>query len=139
MSKQVTMIYRREYAVSTACLEYSWVPEGKRHVIMLAPGQKEGTRTDTIDDTLKPSHVQVYRLDNNKQVSIQMWQFPPGPPYSAAVVGALVYLPNGNTIAEATVKYADNTSATDQHPLDHIPRPCPESPGGGGVEEPRKP
>ena len=120
------MKFRRDKFTGPACLEYSWVPEGKRHVILLRPGQQEGSRTDQIPDTLKPSHVQVYRLDNNKEVSAEQWQFPPGPPHPAPVASASVEVHQLQMEAVGTVYYTDGTIATGKHPLDPMSRPCPE-------------
>ena len=88
MAMQITMKFWRDDYSRPACLEYSWVPEGLRHTILLAPGQQEGSRTDPISDN--PSHVQVYMLDNNNQVSAEMRQFPSGPPHNTPVDGATV-------------------------------------------------
>lgn len=130
MPKTVTMKFWRDDYSGPACLEYSWVPEGVRRVIQLPPGQQAGDRTDPIADDLDPSHVQVYRLDNNTRVSTEQWQFPPGPPYSAPVDGATVEVYQARLEAVGTVHYADGSTAADTRRLDPIPRPCPEFPDG---------
>jgi hypothetical protein len=76
---KITMDFWRDDHTGPACLEYSYVPEGKRRIIQLRPGQQEAIQADTVPDDLKPSHVQVYTLTNNDTVSLDMWQFPPGP------------------------------------------------------------
>jgi hypothetical protein len=128
MTKQITMRFWRDDYIGPACLEYSWVPEGLRHTILLTPGQQEGSQTDSISDDLNPSHVQVYRLDNNNMVSTEMWQFPTGPPHTAPVDGATVEVYQQRLEVVGTVHYADGTSAYDTHSLDSFPRPCPEVP-----------
>ena len=130
MPKMLTMKFWRDDYTEGACLEYSWVPEGVRRVITLDPGQQAGDRTDPVSDDLKPSHVQVYRLVNNKRVSTEMWQFPPGPPYTDPVDGATVEVYEGRLEAVGTVRYADGSTASDTRPLDPFPRPCPETPSG---------
>jgi len=128
MAKQITMNFRRDDHSGPACLEYSWVPQGLRHTILLHKGQKEDSRTDPISDDLNPSHVQVYRLDNNNRVSAAMLQFPPGPPHAAPVDRATLAVDQQRRQVVATVHYADGTTASDTKPLDPLSRPCPEIP-----------
>lgn len=123
-TKTVTMRYWRENPTGPACLEYSWVPEGKRRDILLNPGMREGSSSDSISATLNPSHVQVYVLVNNFNESTEMWQFPPGPPYSSPIVSASVEVYTGLK-AVGKVTYADGTTASDTHMLDPVPRKCP--------------
>ena len=124
--QKITMKFWREDYSGPACLEYSWVPEGLRHTIRLSPGEQEDSRTDPISDTLDPSHVQVYRLVNNDEVSAEMRQFPPGPPYAAPIDGATVAVYRKEFVG--TVHFTDGTSMSDNQPLDPFPRPCPEVP-----------
>ena len=67
---KITMDFWRDDHTGPACLEYSYVPEGKRRTIQLRPGQQEAIQDDTVPDELKPSHVQVYTLTNNDTVSL---------------------------------------------------------------------
>lgn len=127
MPKQITMTFRRDDSSGPGCLEYSYVPEGKRHLIRLGPGQKEGKSIDSIPEGLKPSHVQVYRLDNNLKVSTEMWQFPPGPPHATPIAEAGVVVEQLRRLALGYVKYEDGSTASDSHPLDPISRPCPQT------------
>ena len=128
MSKKITMTFWRDVYTGPGCLEYSWVPEGKRHTIHLLPGQQEGSETDTIPDDLKPSHVQVYRLNNDDHVSADMWQFPPGPPHVLPVAGAKVDVFQARVEVVGVVHYTDGTTAAGADVLDMFPRPCPELP-----------
>jgi hypothetical protein len=129
MAKEIRMKLWRDDYTGPACLEYSWVPEGKRHVIRLAAGEQTRTVVDTIGDTTDPSHVQVYCLVNNKKVSTANWQFPPGPPASSPVVAASVHVYQKEFKAVGEVHYLVGTPKKDDRPLDDFPRPCPESPG----------
>src|ERR1039458_6094077 len=76
---QMEMTYWRDIYNGHACLEYSWVPEGHRHTILLNAGQQESRRSDPTSEGLRPSHVQVYVLTNDLH-STEGWQFPPGVP-----------------------------------------------------------
>ena len=105
----ITMDFWRDDYTGPACLEYSYVPEGKRRTIQLRPGQQEAIQDDTVPDDLKPSHVQVYTLTNNDAVSLGMWQFPPGPPYVLPVIGAQV-----------SVFMAHSSLLDVLRPLDHV-------------------
>jgi hypothetical protein len=129
--KQVTMTFRRDVYTGPACLEYSWVPEGVRRKILLNPGQPEGKNTDQVADNLYPSQVQVYRMNQNEQASIQMWQFPPGPPAPAPVDEAVVEVFQRRMQVVGIVFYTDVTSASGTQRLDPFPRQCPELPPSG--------
>ena len=96
---------------------------------MLRPGEQEKTETDSIPDTIKPSHVQVYRLVTNLKVSTEKWQFPSGPPHGTPLVAGKVEVFTRRLEANGNVAYADGTTASDKHKLDPFPRPCPELPG----------
>jgi hypothetical protein len=123
---KITMDFWRDDYTGPACLEYSYVPEGKRRTILLRPGQQEAIQTDTVPDDLKPSHVQVYTLTNNGIVSLSMWQFPPGPPYALPVVGAQVSILQARMVAAGMVTYSDATVNSGSAALDPYPRPCPQ-------------
>jgi hypothetical protein len=123
---QLTMVFWRDADKEPACLEYSWVPEGKRHVIRLTPGLQEDSRTDPIPmDEI--SHVQVYRLTSDA-VGIDSWQFPPGPPHSAPVIYAAVEVFEKRMEVVGTVHYSDGSSASDRRLLHLHPLRCPETP-----------
>ena len=124
---QVEMTYWRDVYNGHACLEYSWVPEGHRHTILLNAGQQESRRSDSISEELRPSHVQVYVLTNDLQ-STEGWQFPPGPPHPTPVVRAVVQVFEGKMESVGTVYYADGSSATQTQTLTKVPRKCPEMP-----------
>jgi hypothetical protein len=130
MTKQITMKFRRDDDHGPACLEYSWVPEGKRHTILLKPGQADGSRTDLISDDLNPSFAQVYSLSNGV-CSTEGWQFPPGSPYSAPVDGAGVDVCQQEMQVIGAVRYEDGTTARGTQPLEAIARPCPQIPPNG--------
>jgi hypothetical protein len=123
---KVTMDFWRDEHTGPACLEYSYVPEGKRRTIQLRPGQQEAIQADTVPDDLKPSHVQVYTLTNNDTVSLDMWQFPPGPPHVLPVMGAQVSVLQKRMVTAGMVTYSDETVNSGSAPLDPFPRPCPQ-------------
>ena len=118
-----TMTFSRSDYARQACLEYSWVPQGKRHTILLLPGEKKKSQTDEIAES-KPSRVQIYSLSNNDQAGLKMWQFPPGPPHATPVVRAAVEVNNKEVVG--TVYYQDGSSASDKHQLDVGAIKCPE-------------
>lgn len=93
-----------------ACIEYSWVPTGQRHVIELK-GQAVGTRTDRHSDV---THVQVYSLRSGRfgqAPSSNGWQFPPGPPPSGThLVSATVVV--AGEYAYGTAVYDDGSAST---------------------------
>ncbi len=126
---KITMDFWRDDYVDRACFEYSYVPEGKRRTLLLKAGQQEAVQTDTIPDDLKPSHVQVYTLTNNGEVSLDMWQFPPGPPHDLPLVGAQVSVLQERMLAAGAVTYSDATVDSGSAPLDLYSRPCPQDVG----------
>jgi hypothetical protein len=128
MSKQITMRFWRDKYEGPGCLEYSWVPEGRRHYINLLPGIQQGSSTDTIDDTLNPSNVQVYVATNNGEVSIEMWQFPSVATKTIPIVSALVSLFEGARLIVGTAFYADDTVTSELAKLDPHGRVCPQRP-----------
>jgi hypothetical protein len=126
---EITMDFWRDDYVDRACLEYSYVPEGKRRTLLLKPGQQEAIQTDNVPDDLKPSHVQVYTLTNNGVVSLDLWQFPPGPPYVLPVVSAQVSVLQERMVAAGMVTYSDATVDSGSAPLHPYSRPCPQDLG----------
>jgi hypothetical protein len=120
------MKFRRDDYRGPACLEYSWVPQGLRHHILLVTGQQEGRESDSIPDTIRPSHVQVYVLTNNEKWSTEGWQFPAGPPHATPVVRATVEVYQQKMTVVGTVYYADGTSASYEQPLEPVARKCPQ-------------
>jgi hypothetical protein len=120
------MKFYRDNNDGPACLEYSWVPQGLRHHILLRDGQAEGFENDTIPNDIKPSHVQVYVLSVNNRLSLENWQFPDGPPHDTPVVLATVDVNMGQSEAVGTVYYADGLTATSRLPLDLKSRECPQ-------------
>ena len=125
MPASVTMTLSRTDYSGRGCLEYSWVPEGKRRTIILAPGHAEHTQVDTVPSNLNISHVQIYVL-NNGEFSTAMWQFPPGPPHAYPVATASVRVLAIEAVG--TVHYTDGTQAADTKHLDAYPRQCPTAP-----------
>lgn len=127
MSKQITMVFWRDKYKGPGCLEYSWVPEGHRRYISLRPGTQQGSSTDTIDDTLDPSHVQVYVATNSDEVSVEMVQFPSAP-HKSPIVSAQVLLFEEAKLMVGTVFYFDGAIASDMIKLDPHGRNCPQRP-----------
>jgi hypothetical protein len=124
MAIQIEMIYERDIYNEPACLEYSWVPQGKRLNILLAPGQQQGNRVDPISAELKPSHVQVYVLTNDVH-STEGWQFPPGPPQATPVVSARIQVFEQKMEVLGTVYFADGSTLSQTHTLQKATRKCP--------------
>lgn len=117
------MMFWRHMTDGPACLEYSWVPEGKRRVVRLGSGVRENWGVGPMSHA---SHVQVYSLSNNGRAGVKKWQFPPGQPHSGKVVGATVEVRGMEVVG--TVYYNDGTSALDRHTLDPAVHTCPEVP-----------
>jgi len=122
-SSKGKMVFWRHMADGPACLEYSWVSEGKRRMVQLVPGTQLGEGLGPISNA---SHVQIYSLSNNGRGGVKQWQFPPGPPYSGKVVGAIIEVRGMEVVG--TVYYNDGTSAVDRHPLDPAVRTCSKVP-----------
>ena len=123
------MTFRRDVDHGPACLEYSWVPEGKRRSIHLRPVETYGSQTDTVPDALNPSHVQVYALNNNRQASTPGWQYPIGPPHGTPIQSAVTEVFQSRGEAVGTTYYKDGKSANGTQKLSNQDRPCPEQTG----------
>ena len=117
------MTFRRADYNSAACLEYSWVPEGKRRTVILAPGVREQSSTDSVPDSVMASHVQVYVMSNNR-ASTEMWQFPPGPTGPYALAAALVDV-HAPLEVIGTAFFVNGPSIPDTHGLEDYGRNCP--------------
>src|SRR5438105_7805506 len=73
---QLTMTFVREITADPACLEYSWVPTGQRHRILLPPGIPSASETDKVMRGTSVSNVQVYsRNYQNTAVPNSNWMF----------------------------------------------------------------
>ena len=120
------MVFWRDSDAGPACLEYSWVPEGKRKLIRLPRQRDEDSRTDPVSETI--SRVQVYRLVCN-DVGTDNWQFPAGPPRNSRIVYAAIQVFEDRGRVVGTAYFADGSSATDSRPLNKDHLPCPELPG----------
>jgi hypothetical protein len=117
------MVFWRHMADGPACLEYSWVPEGKRRMVQLGPGTKEGGGPGP---SSQATHVQVYSMSNNGRGGVKKWQFPPGRPHSGNVVGATVEVRGMEIVG--TVYYSNGTTAVDRHQIDPSVHTCVEGP-----------
>jgi hypothetical protein len=124
--RPIMMRFWRDDVAGRACLEYSWVPEGRRHTIQLGPGQPEATATDTVPDDLRISNVQVYTLDANQRVSTSRWQFPALHLGSRNMVSAAVEVFVQRAMVVGTAIYDDGSREKDERPLDPHPMLCPE-------------
>jgi hypothetical protein len=120
---QITMDFWRDDYTGPACLEYSYVPEGKRRTIRLRAGQQQATQTDTVPDD--QSQVEVFVLTNNETVSLVKWQFPPGPAYLLPVISAQVSVLQNRRVTARMVTYSNQSRSSGSAPLDPFPRPCP--------------
>ena len=113
---------RKDYS-HAGCLEYSWVPQGERRVIQLAPGVRSKTQVDTAPANLNASHVQVYVVVNGN-FGAEMGQFPSGPPRPKVLKTALVDVKVPTRAADA-VSYADGAVVRGFIHLDDRPHKCP--------------
>ena len=116
---------------SGSCIEYSWVPTGRRHTIKLSQGGPSGARTDP---DAAVTMVQVYSLRHGRYGQAQTangWMFPAGPPpQGKALAGAVVHVVG--SIAYGYGLYDDGAaSAVEKHMLQPVP------PFECGEQEPR--
>jgi hypothetical protein len=130
MARQVSMVFWRDVCVLSACLEYSWVPEGKRHVIQLGPNQSEDSTTDSITIPDDISYVEVYRLMSNG-VGTDSWQFPPGQPHTSPVIYSAIEVFEERMEVVGTAHYADGSHVSGTRMLNRSPLLCPELPQDG--------
>jgi hypothetical protein len=123
MTADLAMLFLND-GPDQACLEYSWVSEGKRRLIQTAAGQHAATRIDvgSIGDA---SHVQIYAVASGKFGT--SCQFPLGP-HSGGIRGAIVHLVSNQGHSEliGTAYYADGTSVTNRFQLQTPSVPCPQ-------------
>jgi hypothetical protein len=89
MPTYATMVFSACRQEGQACIEYSWVPTGRRHTIRLHANAAD-SETDKV---AKTTHVQVYALRNvGMGLPAGGWQFPAGPPPAGKfLVGAYVH------------------------------------------------
>ena len=120
-----TLVFWRDDDDGPGCIEYSWVPEGRRRVIILEAKQDEGSRTDESLDYV--SHVQLYRLSSTGR-GADSWQFPPESPRPHSLIYAAVEVFHKRGEIVSTARYADGFSRTDTYPLKIDPLKCPEFP-----------
>ena len=120
--KELKMVFRRDDHEGRGCLEYSWVPTGVRHHILLASGIPEGSETDSVgDDPI--TNIQVYVATNNNEVNIEMWQFPPVG--GAPIAGARVELFQRRRLIVGTAYFENGTNATYSADLKVGGKKCP--------------
>jgi hypothetical protein len=102
-----------------ACIEYSWVPTGKRHPIQLAPGQSQDSQSY---DYQSATNVQIYVATIGDE-SIANWQIPIRG--EKQILHAVIALSVRARRLFGTVFYEDGTSFQDQIELQHERRKCP--------------
>jgi hypothetical protein len=113
---------RDDPAAGSACLEYSWVPTGRRMTLQLPLGQNVASRVDQVDTDI--TQLQVYSLvDGNLGIS-NVWYLPPNPDKSIAF--ATIYVSGGEVVG--TEQFTDGTSVQDKRLLKSNPLPCPTPP-----------
>jgi hypothetical protein len=132
------MRIQRDNADHFACLEYSWIAEGKRdtipdrmgkreHMLGLGPGQPQGVQTTMV--TVQASKVQVYVLTSIEPhragASIEIPFFPLGKSPSAPLIRANIEVFQKRMEVVTTAYYADGSALSDTHKLDDYPRLCP--------------
>jgi hypothetical protein len=122
IKKNCVMVFGRDDPGAPACLEYSWVPIGKRIPLLLPHDQNVVSHLDQVDTDI--SQVQVYRLvDGN--VGTDTWYLSPAEK-NKSIVYATIYVARGQVVA--TQYFADGTSVTDARLLKSNPLPCPTPP-----------
>jgi hypothetical protein len=126
MAEQISMTFLRDVYDSHACLEYSWVPEGLRHHILLNPGQQQGDKTDPIASGVNPSGIQIYVLNNNDRVSLEIPYFPKGAPHGVILQSAIVEVLEQRMEVVGTAYYADGSVVKQNLVLEPKGRPCPQ-------------
>jgi hypothetical protein len=121
---QGKMKFLRDTDKGFACLEYSWIPEGKRYVIRLSPGQMEGEGTGPTSKDA--SDIQVYRLSIDPESGLRDWNFPLEGPYPSRLVAGEINVSGKEAIG--TAQYKNGTNMMKKHQLTQPAPVCPEVP-----------
>ena len=115
-------ILRDNFVRERGCVEFSWVPTGKRLNIILPPGQQQGSNSVT---TNSATNVQIYVLTQETK-SLESWQFPPvGQKQIAAAVISVREAQAPHGLVEAVVFYEDGSSENFRKELENKERKCP--------------
>jgi hypothetical protein len=114
------MVFERNLSKGNACLEYSWLSEGKRQLIQLNSNIKEGEGAGPMANDA--SHVQVHALTNGLY-GLKDWQLPSGPAHPSPIVRAIVEVKEIEAVG--TVFYQDQSQRTETKALLPMPIKCP--------------
>lgn len=114
------MVFERNLSKGSACLEYSWLSEGKRQLIQLNSNIKEGEGAGPMANDA--SHVQVHALTNGLY-GLKDWQLPSGPAHPSPIVRAVVEVKEIEAVG--TVFYQDQSQRTETKALLPMPIKCP--------------
>jgi len=107
MPNVATLVYGACRNDAPACIEYSWVPTGQRHVINLTTAKASDQSTDKAE---KATHVQVYSLRNGRYGVASSWQFPVGPAPGGKYLASATVIASGRQAIGYAV-YEDGTAA----------------------------
>ncbi len=118
------IVFGRDNLAGSACLEYSWVPTGRRMQLQLPHGQHVASRVDQVDTDI--AELQVYSLVDGNLGITSIWYLPslPSPPRSIAF--ATIYVSRGQVVG--TEQFTDGTIVQDRRLLQRDPLPCPTPP-----------
>jgi hypothetical protein len=114
------IVFERNLSKGNACLEYSWLSEGKRQLIQLNSNIKEGEGAGPMANDA--SHVQVHALTNGLY-GLNDWQLPSGPSHPSPIVRAVVEVKEIEAVG--TVFYQDQSQRTETKALLPMPVKCP--------------
>jgi hypothetical protein len=119
-----SMTFWRDDTSKLACLEYSWVPTGQRHAILLGLGEDVKSQDCKVSSTI--SKVQVYSLSVGG-VGLANLNFPSGTsPESIAYASIEVFLDQHRVTV--TVHYSNGSTASDTQTISNNAVQCPTNP-----------
>jgi len=107
-----------------ACLEYSYIPSGKRRSLQLSQGQHAITRVDQLEPEEIYSLVQVYSVQTEQ--SGASWNcFPSTGARNSPLVVVIFRLHHANREVVATAYYEDGTDYSETSELVPTSIECP--------------
>jgi hypothetical protein len=123
MPDQRSLTILRDNVTEGGCIEFSWVPTGKRIPIVLPAGQRQGTSVVTTDEA---TNVQVYVLTQGRK-SLASWQFPAVG--KKQLVSASIAVREAQNVVDAVAFYEDGSHEAFSRKLENEHRMCPTDPG----------
>lgn len=117
------IVFERNLSKGNACLEYSWLSEGKRPLVQLIQLNSNIKEGEGAGPTAKDaSHVQVHALTNGLY-GLKDWQLPTDPAHPSPIVRAVVEVKEIEAVG--TVFYQDQSQRTETRALLPMPIKCP--------------